>query len=304
MSAPASSHRIICGKNTEVVSRFVRKSIDFAPTSPPYANQRRKHYSSVSEEDYPQWTVHWMSSVARVLKPHGSVMIVIRSHIRDGAVSPYVLKTRLALLEAGWHEPDELIWYKPDGIPTGRSDRCRHVHESILWFSRSPKKVFCDPKANGTPSDRIADLKAAPDGNGKGFRKGVIGGKKFLSAYAETKDAQRSRRKSVRLGLIEECPSLKPLRKGIARSTDVLRATVGSCNRAEYNHHVAQHPADLYRQLIRLACPPGGVVLDPFAGSGTTMEAAYLEGRHSISIDCEPSYIDIIRKRHLDLLTN
>lgn len=297
-------HRIICGSNLEVLPRFFHNSHDLVVTSPPYANQRKKNYNSISEEDYPEWTVEWVEAVSRVLTPTASVFIVIRSHIKNGFVSPYVLDTRLALFDAGWREPQEIVWWKPDALPVGRKDRCRQAHEQVLWFSKRPDKVYCKPKANGTMSNRIAELKAAPDGNGKGFSstRTTIGGRKFLSAYAETKDRQRPRSKAFRSNVLEEVPALKVQTTGIARCTDVVRAAVGGCNRAKYNDHPAQHPTDLYRWLIRLACPPGGRVLDPFAGSGTTMEAAYLEGRGSTSIELEEKYAEIIRRRKNDLL--
>ena len=48
-----------------------------------------------------------------------SVFMVIRPHLRDGVLSDYVLRTRLAVREAGWHECEELIWLKPDAPPLG-----------------------------------------------------------------------------------------------------------------------------------------------------------------------------------------
>jgi DNA modification methylase len=51
------------------------------------------------------------------------------------------------------------------------------------------------------------------------------------------------------------------------------------------------------RWLVRLVCPPGGVVLDPFAGSGTTGLAALAEGRNAILIEQEAAYVAIARNR-------
>ena len=55
--------------------------------------------------------------------------------------------------------------------------------------------------------------------------------------------------------------------------------------------------ADLMRWLVRLVTPPGGILLDPFAGSGTTGVAAILEGRRCILIEREEQYCDIAAKR-------
>jgi hypothetical protein len=61
--------------------------------------------------------------------------------------------------------------------------------------------------------------------------------------------------------------------------------------------HPTVKPLTLMRYLVRLVTPPGGIILDPFAGSGTTGEAAKLEGFRSILIEKDPDYIDLIKQR-------
>ena len=56
-------------------------------------------------------------------------------------------------------------------------------------------------------------------------------------------------------------------------------------------------PLTLMRWLVRMVTPPGGIVLDPFAGSGTTLEAAALEGFDSIGIEREADYLPLIHAR-------
>ena len=63
------------------------------------------------------------------------------------------------------------------------------------------------------------------------------------------------------------------------------------------NHHPTVKPARLFRWLSRLVTPPGGVLLEPFAGSGTTLIAAEREGFRAIGIEREPGYCDISRAR-------
>jgi len=74
------------------------------------------------------------------------------------------------------------------------------------------------------------------------------------------------------------------------------------CNRdrfkaASRNHHPTVKPTDLMRYLCRLVTPPGGIVLDPFTGSGSTGKAAILEGFRFIGIEREAEYIEIARAR-------
>ena len=61
--------------------------------------------------------------------------------------------------------------------------------------------------------------------------------------------------------------------------------------------HPTVKPLELLRWLVKLVTPPGGTVLDPFAGSGTTGEAAYLEGFNAILIEREPDYLPLIEAR-------
>lgn len=63
------------------------------------------------------------------------------------------------------------------------------------------------------------------------------------------------------------------------------------------NHHPTVKPTDLMRYLCRLVTPPGGTVLDPFMGSGSTLKAAELEGFNAIGIELDPEYIAIARRR-------
>jgi hypothetical protein len=61
--------------------------------------------------------------------------------------------------------------------------------------------------------------------------------------------------------------------------------------------HPTVKPLGLMRWLVRLVTPPGGVVLDPFAGSGTTLEAAKLEGFAAVGIEREAEYLPLIEQR-------
>jgi site-specific DNA-methyltransferase (adenine-specific) len=74
-------------------------------------------------------------------------------------------------------------------------------------------------------------------------------------------------------------------------------AKAGKKERGEGNTHPTVKPLALMRWLVRLITPPGGAVLDPFGGSGTTGIAAQMEGRNAVLIEREPAYCEIIRKR-------
>ena len=76
-------------------------------------------------------------------------------------------------------------------------------------------------------------------------------------------------------------------------------ANVMQCKRvsADDRDHQTQKPVELIAQLVRVVCPPGGVVLDPFAGSCTTAQACAETGRHYVCIERDPDHCETGRQR-------
>ena len=87
------------------------------------------------------------------------------------------------------------------------------------------------------------------------------------------------------------------VRRGGSTPFNYLLITRGGPENRSNQGHPASTPVELCRWWVRYICPPGGVVLDPFAGSGTTGVAALVEGRKAVLIERHPPYCDIIRKR-------
>jgi len=234
------------------------KSIDFVVTSPPYAMQRVKQYGGITEEEYPAWTVEWMSEIWRVLKDTGNVAIIIRPHIKNGQISDYTLKMRLALRAAGWIEAEELIWIKNVSPALGSYYKPRRSWESIHWFCKI-EQPYVNLIANGKIS------------NGIGFMKN-----KGLGDYID----------GVSKG-----------EKGIARVPDYVEVGTNQNDRSKYNTHPAQYPVSLAEWLIELMCPVDGVVLDPFLGSGTSVVAAIKTERDWVGCEINEAYETIINTR-------
>jgi site-specific DNA-methyltransferase (adenine-specific) len=93
----------------------------------------------------------------------------------------------------------------------------------------------------------------------------------------------------------EGCEELAEVRRTDGRETEHhvpnLRTT------SARNHHPTVKPTDLMRHLVRLVTPPGGLVLDPFMGSGSTGKAAILEGARFAGCDLDPAYLEIAAAR-------
>jgi DNA modification methylase len=96
-------------------------------------------------------------------------------------------------------------------------------------------------------------------------------------------------------------PTLSALPNGARRDDESSRfhycAKASRSERGEGNTHPTVKPLALVRWLVRLACPPGGTVLDPFVGSGTTLLACHHEGRQGVGIERDVSYCAIARRR-------
>jgi len=168
----------------------------------------------------------------------------------------------LAVREAGWCEADELIWIKPTAPALGHNKRPRRSWEHILWFSNSTKP-FCDPVefGVGVPSTRLG-----------------LESSKGMGDYLHD-------------------PEARTTYEGVARCRDYIGVATHETNRDEFNTHPAQYPEKLADWLIRLLCPREGTVLDPFAGSGTTLVAAKRAGYRSIGFEIRSDYIAIAVRR-------
>lgn len=260
---PVSVNDITEGDCRQLIPSLPEKSINLAVTSPPYADQRKGMYPGIPEDQYADFTVEWMKQLWDKLTDDGSVMMVIRPHIKQGVISDYVLRTRLALREFGWKECEELIWHKPDGgNATGSNRRPRRSFEHILWFSKT-HDPYIDTKACGEWSDRH----------------GFVGKNRF--GLGSNKPHHTG-------------PSTE-LNDGISRSADVIHVPVAKVTRGIM--HPAMFPIPLADHLIKTFCPEGGTVLDCFAGSGSTLIAAKQLGRQFYGFDIMPEYVEMARQR-------
>jgi len=107
--------------------------------------------------------------------------------------------------------------------------------------------------------------------------------------------ADRSDREPVLGGLPEGMVGNRSRADG--RQWDIPGSTLDNGKRKRANVHPTVKPTDLMRHLVRLVTPPGGVVLDPFLGSGSTGLAAEMEGFEWVGIEREAEYVAIATAR-------
>ncbi len=173
-------------------------------------------------------------------------------------------RVAIALQDAGWYIRSEIIWHKPNPMPESVRDRPTSCHEKI-WLITKNKKYYYDAESIKEPVVTPIDAKAGHKFGGNKTTKqlnATISGKKW--EYSST----RNKRNVWTI-------TTKPFKDA----------------------HFATFPKDLIEPCIKAGCPEGGVVLDPFGGSGTTGIVASLNNRNAILIELNQNYIDIANKR-------
>lgn len=259
--------RIIFGDSREQLLKF-EGEVDLIVTSPPYADARHKHYDSVHPDKFVEWFLTFHESFYKALKPSGSIVLNIKDKVVGGVRHRFVWKTIEALCDQGWHCIDDYIWYKTNPMPGYWPTRLRDGWEYCFHLARS-KTPFFD-----------SDAVRKPIGDWVYSR---------LSNLSENDVKRHNSENNSGFG--------RNISKWVGKQT-VLPSNVLSMPLVGKNKgHPAVFPIDLPLFFIKLLCPQDGLVVDPFAGSGTTGIAALSENRHCILIDNNPNYCQIAIKR-------
>lgn len=176
-------------------------------------------------------------------------------------------RVAFALQADGWYLRQDIIWHKPNPMPESVQDRCTKAHEYIFLLSKSPKYYF-DYEAIKEPS-------VDPESH-KGMRKRSAD-KRENDPYFATK--------------VGNSAEGKIYSKRNKRS--VWRVTTKPFKGA----HFATFPKDLIEPCILAGAPEGGIVLDPFGGSGTTGLVSSNHGRNAVLIELNPEYVELAKER-------
>ena len=165
-----------------------------------------------------------------------------------------------ALRADGWYLRQDIIWHKPNPMPESVQDRCTKAHEYIFLMSKS-QKYYYDTEAIQEKAER-------PEGPGnlthRHSQEGI-----YVSG------AQKNLAK-------------------IGASETRNKRSVWSVNVKPYTGaHFAVFPSDLIEPCILAGAPVGGIVLDPFMGSGTTAQVAQNLGRKYLGCELNPDYCQL-----------
>ncbi len=324
----------ICGDSFDILKSFPDNCIDMTMTSPPYWGKRE--YESAdsigledSYNDYIENLLNIFSELYRVLKPSGSFWL----NIGDTYANKHLLGIpwRLAIRmcdEQGWILRNSIIWNKVKGAPDNSKDKLRNVHENLFHFVKSKKYYYNVSMARKEP------LKAKVLNGVVVSATGVTGvryKRQIELSTVLTNDQKEHAFSELEVVLAQvkngELADFRMIIKGQQRTTHSDSTKVsGRAKELETKGfyflkyhpdgaklgdvwdiipedtqgrklHFAPYPADLCRTPLLTTCPPEGIVLDPFCGTGTTMAVAYESSRKSIGLDISQSYVNYAKER-------
>ncbi len=237
------------------------ESVDLIVTSPPYADQRKNTYGGIAPDEYVAWFLPIAAELKRVLRPTGSFVLNIKERVVDGERHTYVLELILALRQQGWRWTEEYVWHKRNCYPGKWPNRFRDAWERCLHFTRERHFAM------------YQDEVMVPMGDWRHARLAK------LSATDRTRDESK-----VGSGFGKRIENW--VGRELAYPTNVLHLPTECSNKG----HSAAFPVELPRWFIRLFTRPGDTVLDPFAGSGTTLMAGAALMRDAIGIEIVEDY--------------
>lgn len=238
-------------------------SADLVIGSPPYPEKGRRYEGARRRWKTDEW-VEWMLAVTEqyVRVSRGFVFWVVNGSVKDGRYLPACEGLAWEWHKLGGWSDRSVIWHK--NAPPNRLDYFSNDWEFVLAFKKPRSRPPFDWRAIASPP------------------KYTTGGR------------FRQRDGSGRRRLGGEYP-----KNDLARPRDVLRVTVGGGHMGSKLAHdsEAPFPEKLVDPFILSCCPPGGLVIDPFAGSGTTLAAAVRLGRRAIGCDVRESQAELTRRR-------
>jgi DNA modification methylase len=304
---------VIIGDALTVLRQLNGGMVDCVVTSPPYYGLRDYGVAGQigleeTPDDYVRKMVEVFREVRRVLKENGTCWLNLgdsyanddkwggasgcknansaaggfsRARKHTGLKSKDLIgipwAVAFALRADGWFLRRDIIWQKPNPMPESVRDRPTTSHEYIFLLTKS-RRYFYDAKAIMEPCvSGPSDIRKMLD------RKDRTGGKTLTvtnARYAANRDNNLGRRKAV----------------GSPEGRNA-RSVWSITTKPYHGAHFATFPEEIPEKCIKAGCPAGGLVMDPFAGSGTTLAVAKRLGREYLGIELNQQYEQLINNR-------
>lgn len=309
-------NKIINGNSLEVLKTIPDNSIDCCITSPPYWGLRDYgHDEQLGSEkhfkDFVNNLCNVFDEVQRVLKPTGTCFVNLGDTFSSdtkgtGGPSDKQLSNKgsryeakkfdtkipnkclclvperfaIEMIDRGWTIRNQIIWHKPNQMPSSAKDRFTVDFEKIFFFVKKPTGYYFEQqlepaltnenRPNGVERDRIYDYNS---------KQKIITGRTSKNGQGNGELANGKRFGDT----------------GIRN----VRTTWSVNTEPNSEAHFATYPQRLVERMLKAGCPENGIVLDPFFGSGTTGVYARKVTRNFVGIELNPEYVKIAENRLL-----
>jgi DNA modification methylase len=262
---------VVQGDSLELLPKLEAGSVDLFFTSPPYADQRA--YSRIHPDRYVEWFLPIARAMYAATSETGSLVLNIKNRVASrgplkGQRHPYVYQLVLALQHMGWRWVETYIWAKPNAVPGRFGPRTKDSFEYVYHFARGPKPHF-DLDAVRVPY-------------------------KADSAEIERRKLDTLGRRNTEAGFGRD--RTKTYLLGGADPGNVV-SVAQTYNQHRGVAHTAAMPEGLADFFVRAMSPAEGLVIDPFAGGGTTVVVGRRLGRRAAGFELHGEFVTEARRR-------
>ena len=311
-----------------ILKELPDQSIDMAMTSPPYWQKRQYAHGGIGLEadytDYIRNLCHIIQELYRILKSTGSFWLNIGDSYQNKRLLGIPWRVVFEMTDKqGWILRNSVVWHKIKGSPDNSPDKLRNIHEDVFHFVKQPNGYYYDIDAirtkpreakvvngaivsatgvSGVRYKRQIELAADLTKQEKSHAINALQAMLMKVKTGEISDFRmiiRGRQRTTHSDAEHLSGRAKELKdKGFyflcyhpngTKPSDVWEIIPEDTqNRKE---HYAPFPADLCKIPILATCPPNGIVIDPFCGTGTTLLVAQSFQRKSIGIDISQDYL-------------
>jgi len=287
--APASAplDQILTGDCLSRMADWPDASVDLVFADPPYniGYGYDQYDDNRSDDDYVQWTARWLDACVRLLKPTGSIFVLIGDE--------FAAETRLLFKqherEGRLHFRNWIIWHYTFG------QRCK------TKFTRSHAHLFYAVGSAGPPTTEIADGEADPaPGVGSRFNYDAVAVPSARQLVYKDARANPKGKPPDDTWYLRPQVASDPKHGGSLfkpHEDTWYQSRLCGTFKERVRWHPCQLPEALLERIVKVATVPGDVVFDPFVGSGTTMVAARQLGRRWLGCELSPEYAKRARQR-------
>lgn len=329
---------LLLGDAITVLKTLPESSIDCAMTSPPYWGKREYKDGGIGlEHDYRDFVrdlAAIFSEVKRVLRPEGSFWLNIGDSYANKGLVGVPWRVAFELIDhQGWRLRNSVIWNKVKSGMDNTKDRLGNVHENVFHFVKQTRYYYDADAIRSKPreskivngavvsatgvsgvryrrqielstslskDEKLAALEGLEDmlaavgaGHTSDFRMIIRGQQRATHSDSERLSGRAKELRDKGFYFLRYHPNG-------SKPTDVWDIIPEDTQNRQ--DHFAPYPVDLCRIPVLATCPEGGIVLDPFCGTGTTLLTARALNRKSVGIDLSRQYLKIAQNRCASLL--